>query len=82
LKVRSFFTREWQVLASGTATISRSDDMGELVDKVKGNLNEAVGKVKQQSDDPDTRDEGAGQEVKGKAQQFVGKVKGALGDDI
>ena len=56
--------------------------MGELVDKVKGNLNEAVGKVKQQSDNPETREEGAGQEVKGKAQQFVGKVKGALGDDI
>ncbi|MES2046110.1 MAG: CsbD family protein [Pseudomonadota bacterium] len=56
--------------------------MGELVDKVKGNLNEAAGKVKQQSNDPDTRNEGAGQEAKGKAQQFVGKVKGALGDDI
>ena len=56
--------------------------MGELTDKIKGNVNEAVGKVKQQSDDPATRDEGAGQETKGKAQQFVGKVKGALGDDI
>lgn len=56
--------------------------MGELVDKVKGNFNEAAGKVKQQSADPNTRDEGAGQEAKGKAQQFVGKVKGALGDDI
>ncbi|MFA5966653.1 MAG: CsbD family protein [Sphingomonas sp.] len=56
--------------------------MGELTDKIKGNVNEAIGKVKQQSNDPATRDEGAGQEVKGKAQQFVGKVKGALGDDI
>lgn len=56
--------------------------MGELVDKIKGNLNEAAGKLKQNSDDPDTRDEGAGQEMKGKGQQFVGKVKGALGDDI
>ena len=56
--------------------------MGELTDKIKGNVNEAVGKVKQQSDSPDTRDEGAGQEVKGKTQQFAGKVKGALGDDI
>jgi uncharacterized protein YjbJ (UPF0337 family) len=82
LKGRSFFTREWQVLAIGTATRSRSTDMGELVDKVKGNLNEAIGKVKQHSDDPNKRDEGAGQEVKGKAQQFAGKVKGALGDDI
>jgi uncharacterized protein YjbJ (UPF0337 family) len=56
--------------------------MGELTDKIKGNVNEAVGKVKQHSDDPAQRDEGAGQEVKGKAQQFAGKVKGALGDDI
>jgi len=67
--------------------------MGELTDKIKGNVNEAVGKVKQamagDANDPDRtrRDdeleaEGAGQELKGKAQQFVGKVKGALGDDI
>jgi len=67
--------------------------MGELTDKIKGNVNEAVGKVKQamagDADDPDRtrRDdeleaEGAGQELKGKGQQFVGKVKGALGDDI
>ena len=56
--------------------------MGELTDKIKGNVNEAVGKVKQQSDNPDKRDEGAGQEARGKVQQIVGKIKGALGDDI
>jgi uncharacterized protein YjbJ (UPF0337 family) len=67
--------------------------MGELTDKIKGNVNEAVGKAKQamagNADDPNRtrRDdeleaEGAGQELKGKGQQFVGKVKGALGDDI
>jgi uncharacterized protein YjbJ (UPF0337 family) len=56
--------------------------MGELTDKIKGNVNEAAGKIKQQSDDPDTREKGAEQEGKGKAQQLVGKVKGALGDDI
>ena len=56
--------------------------MGELVDKIKGNVNEAAGKLKQKSDDPNVRDEGAAQELKGKAQQFAGKVKGALGDDI
>ncbi|MCH4894787.1 MULTISPECIES: CsbD family protein [unclassified Sphingomonas] len=56
--------------------------MGELTDKIKGNVNEALGKAKQQSNDPDTRAEGAAQEGKGKAQQFAGKVKGALGDDI
>ena len=67
-------------------------DMGELIDKIKGNVNEAVGKAKQAAADtnPATRTaedeklaaEGAGQEVKGKGQQFAGKVKGALGDDI
>lgn len=56
--------------------------MGELKDKIKGNVNEAIGKAKQQSDNPGTRDEGAAQEGKGKGQQFMGKVKGALGDDI
>jgi len=52
--------------------------MGELTDKIKGNVNEAVGRAKQQSDDPDTRDEGAGQEIKGKAEQLKGDVKGAI----
>ncbi|WP_213980379.1 CsbD family protein [Sphingomonas sp. dw_22] len=56
--------------------------MGELTDKIKGNVNEALGKLKQNSDDPATRDKGAAQEIKGKAQQAIGKVKGALGDDI
>jgi uncharacterized protein YjbJ (UPF0337 family) len=52
--------------------------MGELTDKIKGNANEAVGRAKQHSNDPDTRDEGAGQELKGKAQQVKGAVKGAI----
>ena len=56
--------------------------MGELTDKVKGNINEAAGKLKQESDNPDTREEGRGQEAEGKVQQGVGKIKGALGDDI
>lgn len=62
--------------------------MGELVDKVKGNVNEAIGKAKQaMAGDGVDRDEalaaeGAKQEGKGKAQQTIGKVKGALGDDI
>lgn len=67
--------------------------MGELTDKIKGNINEAMGKAKQaiagDADDPNrTRKddkmaaEGAGQELKGKGQQLVGKIKGALGDDI
>ncbi|TKD50973.1 CsbD family protein [Sphingomonas baiyangensis] len=56
--------------------------MGELVDKIKGNVNEAIGELKQKSDNPETRAEGQAQEAKGKAQQTAGKVKGALGDDI
>ncbi|MFT6570662.1 MAG: hypothetical protein ACJAWY_002383 [Sphingomonas echinoides] len=56
--------------------------MGELIDKIKGNVNEAIGKAKQHSDNPDTQAEGAAQELKGKAQQTAGKIKGALGDDI
>lgn len=56
--------------------------MGELTDKIKGNVNETIGKAKQESNNPETRAEGAEQEGKGKAQQFTGKVKGALGDDI
>ena len=52
--------------------------MGELKDRIKGNVNEAVGRAKQQSGDPETRDEGAGQELKGKAQQVKGAVKGAI----
>ena len=56
--------------------------MGELTDKIKGNVNEAIGKAKQHSSDAETHDEGVAQELKGKGQQTIGKVKGALGDDI
>jgi uncharacterized protein YjbJ (UPF0337 family) len=56
--------------------------MGELVDKIKGNVNEALGKAKQQSDNPATQAEGVDQEATGKGQQLKGKIKGALGDDI
>lgn len=67
--------------------------MGELTDKIKGNVNEAIGKAKQAvagdaSDPARTHEddkleaEGAGQELKGKGQQVLGKVKGALGDDV
>ena len=54
--------------------------MGEMTDKIKGNVNEAVGKVKQESSNPDTRAEGANQELKGQAQQVKGDIKGALND--
>ncbi|OCC25462.1 general stress protein CsbD [Croceicoccus estronivorus] len=56
--------------------------MGELTEKVKGNINEAIGKGKQKSDDADTKAEGVKQELKGKAQQLKGEVQGKLGDDI
>ena len=60
--------------------------MGELTDKIKGNVNEAIGNVKEsigkQNNDPDLAAEGAAQSTTGKGQQFKGKVKGALGDDI
>lgn len=60
--------------------------MGELTDKIKGNVNEAVGKAKQaiggDQGDADLHDEGVAQEAKGKGEQFKGSVKGALGDDI
>ena len=56
--------------------------MGELTDKIKGTVNEAIGKAKQHSHDADTKADGAAQELKGKAQKVAGTVKGALGDKI
>ncbi len=56
--------------------------MGELTDKIKGTVNEAIGKVKRESDDPDTRAEGDLQEAKGDLQKAKGSIKGALGDNI
>ena len=56
--------------------------MGELKEKIKGNVNEAIGNLKQHSRDAETRAEGRAQERKGEAQQFKGEVEGALGDDI
>ena len=52
--------------------------MGELGDRIKGNINEAAGKMKQGSDNERVREEGAAQEVQGKGQQLKGKVKGLL----
>ena len=60
--------------------------MGELTDKIKGNVNEAVGKAKQaiggHQGDAKLHDEGVAQQGQGKFEQLKGKVKGALGDDI
>lgn len=56
--------------------------MGEFTDKIKGATNEAIGKVKRESDNPETRAEGDRQEAKGDLQKKVGDVKGAFGDRI
>lgn len=56
--------------------------MGELSEKIKGNVNEAIGEMKQHSGDAETRAEGRAQERKGEAQQFKGEIEGKLGNDI
>ncbi|MFO1260543.1 MAG: CsbD family protein [Sphingomonadaceae bacterium] len=56
--------------------------MGEVVDKVKGATNEAIGKMKQQSSNPETRGEGRAQQMKGEAQKISGSVKGAMGNKL
>ncbi|WP_339827988.1 CsbD family protein [uncultured Parasphingorhabdus sp.] len=56
--------------------------MGELLDRLKGNVNEAVGKAKRKSSDPEVRAKGAVQEIKGKAQQVKASLKAELTNDI
>lgn len=60
--------------------------MGELTDKIKGNVNELVGKAKEalgeHNHDAELQAEGEAQQVKGKGEQMKGSVKGALGDNI
>ncbi|MEO5972046.1 MAG: CsbD family protein [Sphingomicrobium sp.] len=56
--------------------------MGELGEKIKGETNEAIGKVKQESGNPETREEGRDQETKGEFQEEKGEVEGALGNDV
>jgi uncharacterized protein YjbJ (UPF0337 family) len=52
--------------------------MGEFTDKLKGGANKAVGGVKQNSSDPDVRQEGDAQRMKGSGQELKGKVKGVI----
>jgi len=54
--------------------------MGEFTDKAKGAINNAVGKAKQKSINPDVRAEGDRQELKGDVQHTKGKIKGAIDD--
>jgi uncharacterized protein YjbJ (UPF0337 family) len=56
--------------------------MGKLTENIKGTANEIAGKVKQHSNDPETRAEGAAQELKGKAQKVKGDIQGAMGDKV
>ncbi|WP_267435352.1 CsbD family protein [Sphingomonas sp. GM_Shp_1] len=60
--------------------------MGELTDKIKGNVNELVGNAKEalgdHNRDADLKAEGQAQQIKGKGQEVKGSVKGALGDNI
>lgn len=60
--------------------------MGEFIDKAKGAANEVIGKAKvsvgQHTDKPELVVKGGAQQVKGKAQNLSGNVKGALGDKI
>jgi uncharacterized protein YjbJ (UPF0337 family) len=61
--------------------------MGEFTDKIKGKVNQAVGGAKQDMadtggyrTDEDNRlaADGAGQELKGDAQELKGKIKGVI----
>jgi uncharacterized protein YjbJ (UPF0337 family) len=54
--------------------------MGELTDRIKGNANQAIGGMKQNSADPEVRDEGDAQKLKGTGQDLKGKVKGIIND--
>ncbi len=56
--------------------------MGEFTDKVKGGANDAIGNIKQESANPETREEGREQELKGEFQKKKGDVEGAMGNDI
>ena len=60
--------------------------MGEMIDRAKGAANQAMGNTKQAAgkatNDPKLHNEGVAQERKGEAQGVVGKIKGALGDDV
>lgn len=62
---------------SGAAN-TKETVMGEFTDKVKGNVNEAIGNAKQHSSNERVREEGAAQEAKGEGQELKGKVKGVI----
>jgi uncharacterized protein YjbJ (UPF0337 family) len=60
--------------------------MGEFTDKAKGTANVAIGKTRaaagRATENPELVAKGMAQEIKGKAQNIAGTLKGALGDKI
>lgn len=60
--------------------------MGELIDKAKGAVNDAIGKAKESHGRNNGDDalvaEGKAQQAKGAGQKLKGSVKGALGDNV
>jgi uncharacterized protein YjbJ (UPF0337 family) len=60
--------------------------MGELTDKIKGGINDAIGNAKEAigkgTDNHELEAEGKAQQLKGDADKAKGSVKGALGDNV
>jgi uncharacterized protein YjbJ (UPF0337 family) len=60
--------------------------MGEIVDKVKGASNKAIGKAKvavgKNTANPKMVENGQIQQARGKIQNAIGAVKGRLGDRL
>ncbi len=60
--------------------------MGEMIDKAKGAVNQAIGKGKEElgraTDNDKLVAEGKVQQIKGAGQKVKGAVKGALGDKV
>ena len=58
--------------------------MGELTDKIEGNIKEGVGKIKEaigsRNHDGDLAAEGQKDQVEGKGDQLKGNVKGVIND--
>jgi uncharacterized protein YjbJ (UPF0337 family) len=57
---------------------TRYRNMGEFTDKLKGGVNKTVGGVKQSSSDPEVRQDGDAQRLKGSGQEVKGKIKGVI----
>ena len=60
--------------------------MGELTDKIKGGINDAIGNAKEaigkNTDNHDLEAEGKAQQLKGEGEKAKGSVKGAFGDNV